>query len=88
ANTVSTLVGQLTRSGVVARERDAEDGRVTRLALTPSALEWLKAWRDERAATLLGAVDRLDAADRRALHAALGPLERLTAELHEAGADG
>lgn len=86
-NTVSTLVAQLGAAGLVQRERDPADRRIARLALTGDAQRWLDAWRDERADALMSALGRLDPPDRRALGAALGPLERLAAALDRGDGD-
>lgn len=80
-NTISTLVGQLGEAGLVRRERDPDDRRVARLALTDGALRWLTTWRDERSTALHGALERLRPDDRDALDAAVGPLRRLVAAL-------
>ena len=81
-NTVSALVSQLVDQGLVVRAADSADRRVARLELTPDAQAWLAAWRDERAAVLTAAIERVSERDRRALAAALPSLERLVEALH------
>jgi DNA-binding MarR family transcriptional regulator len=88
ANTVSTLVGQLTERGLLLRTPDEADRRVARLTLTEPAREQVEAWRDRRAALVNDALDGLGPDDRDALRAALPVLgvlaERLTtADLKE-----
>ncbi|TDW77030.1 transcriptional regulator [Kribbella pratensis] len=82
ANTVSTLVGQLTERGMLLRAPDESDRRIARLTLTEPAREQVEAWRDRRAALVNEALDELRPADRDALRAALPALgvlaERLT----------
>ncbi|WP_329000011.1 MarR family transcriptional regulator [Kribbella sp. NBC_00709] len=82
ANTVSTLVGQLTERGMLLRRSDESDRRVARLTLTEPAREQVEAWRDRRTALVTEALDGLDPADRDALQAVLPVLgvlaERLT----------
>jgi DNA-binding MarR family transcriptional regulator len=76
-NTVSSLVGQLVEAGLVRRVRDERDRRVARLELEPAARRTLEAWRDERTAALVAALERLDPDDRAAIEHAVGPLGRL-----------
>jgi DNA-binding MarR family transcriptional regulator len=82
ANTVSTLVGQLTERGLLQRTADASDRRVARLTLTESAREQVEAWRDRRAALVTQAIGDLDPDDRDALQAALPILGVLAERLH------
>jgi DNA-binding MarR family transcriptional regulator len=76
-NTVSTLVGRLTEAGLVRREVDPADRRVAHLVLAAEARRKVDAWRDRRVAGLADAIERLPAADRRKLAAALPVLVRL-----------
>ena len=39
ANTMSEMLGRLERRGLIARERDADDGRARRVSLTASGRE-------------------------------------------------
>ena len=82
ANTVSTLVGQLTERGLLQRTPDESDRRVARLTLTDPAREQVEAWRDRRTALVTRALDDLTADDRAALRAALPVLAGLTERLH------
>lgn len=69
-NTVSTLVGQLTDSGLVIRTSDREDRRVARLELDPTAARTVLGWHDRRTAAVASVLARLSPADRRHLHRA------------------
>ncbi|HWD80262.1 MAG TPA: MarR family transcriptional regulator [Kribbella sp.] len=82
ANTVSTLVGQLTERGLLQRTPDQTDRRVARLTLTDPAREQVEAWRDRRTALVTRALDDLSPADRDALQAALPVLAVLAERLH------
>src|SRR5689334_17159002 len=63
-NTVSTLVGQLTRLGYLDRRPDPADKRVARLALAPAGEKRLALWRSRRTELVEAAYGRLAAADR------------------------
>jgi len=82
ANTVSTLVGQLTERGLLQRTPDASDRRVARLTLTEPAREQVEAWRDRRTALVSGVLDDLTPDERDALVAALPVLTGLAERLH------
>ncbi|MDX2973278.1 MarR family transcriptional regulator [Kribbella solani] len=82
ANTVSTLVGQLTERGLLLRTQDPADRRIARLTLTDPARERVEAWRDRRTALVAAAVDDLAPADQDALRAALPVLAVLAERLH------
>jgi DNA-binding MarR family transcriptional regulator len=81
ANTVSTLVGQLTDAGLLRRERDPADRRSARLVLTPAGDQRIAAWRARRAAAAAAALGALADEDRASLQAAIPALERLVEEL-------
>ncbi|MEU3892019.1 helix-turn-helix domain-containing protein [Streptomyces sp. NPDC029041] len=83
ANSVSTLVNRLARAGYLTRETDPADRRAARLLPTAAAGERLGEWRRRRAELVRRQVARLDAADRRALHAAIPALRKLADTLHE-----
>ncbi len=85
ANTVSTLVGQLTSLGLLTRAKDGSDRRVARLSLTESALARVESWRDRRAGAVGDALGRLSAEDQDALSRASAVLRRLTDEVRMAG---
>jgi DNA-binding MarR family transcriptional regulator len=77
SNSVSTLVKQLTRAGLVERASDPFDGRVAQLRLTPLAEEWVTRVGNAREAAIGRALDTLDDADRALLEAALPAMGRL-----------
>jgi DNA-binding MarR family transcriptional regulator len=81
ANTVSTLVGQLTEQGLLRRAPDARDRRVARLTVTDRARRQIDEWRDRRAAHVAKVLERLDPADLDALHAALPALADIAERL-------
>ena len=82
ANTVSTLVGQLTERGLLQRTPDESDRRVARLTLTEPAREQVEAWRDRRTALVSGVLDDLTPDERDALVTALPVLAGLAERLH------
>lgn len=82
ANTVSTLVGQLTERGLIERTPDESDRRVARLTLTEPAREQVEAWRDRRTALVTQALDGLAPDERDALRSALPVLGVLAERLH------
>ncbi|MQA04117.1 MAG: MarR family transcriptional regulator [Streptosporangiales bacterium] len=86
ANTVSTLVGQLTEAEIVTRVADDKDRRVARLRLTESAAERFRAWNDERHHVVTEAIAGLPAARRRNLAKALPVLLDLVERLPDAEA--
>lgn len=82
-NSVSTQVNQLVMAGLLHREVDPMDRRAARLELTETARSRLAAWRTGRGELLGAALDRLPAADRAAVSAALPALRRLLNEVEE-----
>jgi DNA-binding MarR family transcriptional regulator len=84
ANTVSTLVGQLTELGLLRRSPDERDRRIARLSLTPSAQRRVEAWRDRRIALVSQVLNRLDRAEVEALRAALPTLNAVADRLRPA----
>ncbi len=82
-NTVSTLVGTLTREDVVVRTVDDADRRAVRLELAAPVRHRVEAWRDRRTDALQSALDELDPASRRRIVDALPVLDRLTALLED-----
>lgn len=80
-NTVSTLVRQLTDTGLLRRTPDADDRRVARLRLTASAQRRVEVWRDRRAALAAEAIATLPRADRSVLEKAVPVLAELAAAL-------
>jgi DNA-binding MarR family transcriptional regulator len=82
-NSVSTLIGKLTASGLLARGRDEADGRTAVLTVTPAGTERIARWRDIRAEAAVRAMDRLSEADRQAIENALPALGRLARQMEE-----
>jgi DNA-binding MarR family transcriptional regulator len=80
-NTVSTLVRQLTGTGVLERGRDAADGRVARLRLTPDTQRRVEQWLEHRTTVTARVIAGLPAADRAALARALPVLGTVAAAL-------
>jgi DNA-binding MarR family transcriptional regulator len=77
-NTVSTLVGKLALTGLLDRRDDPRDRRATKLVLRSLGRARVRQWRQHRDRIVLRALAALDHEDRDALHAALGPLHRLS----------
>ena len=80
-NTVSTLVNQLCRTGLLSRQSGVEDRRVAHLTLTEAGTTRLATWRDRRAEVLAASLADLSEDDRNTLSEALPALERLIARL-------
>ena len=83
ANTVSTLVRQLTRSGFLVRGVDKADRRVARLELTSETAHRVSRVRDRRVALVTAAIEGLPPGDRQRLEAAAPVLDLLAARLPE-----
>lgn len=83
ANSVSTLVTELVKTGLVLREPDPQDRRTMRLSLTPDAQRIADETRRQRIALVAGAFDQLTDAERADLRAGLRVMARLTDLLHE-----
>jgi len=77
SNSVSTLVKQLIRTGLVQRASDPLDGRAAHLWLTPLAEEWVTRVGNAREAAIGRALESLDAADRATIEAAVPAMARL-----------
>jgi DNA-binding MarR family transcriptional regulator len=82
-NSVSTLVNQLVKAGLLRRETDPADRRSTRLLPTPDAEARLRDWAARRTALVRRQVEHLSEEERAALAAALPALRRLAEGLHE-----
>lgn len=82
-NSVSTLVNQLVKAGLLEREVDPQDRRAALLLATPAAAERLAAWVAKRNALISEQVAQLSAGDQAALAAALPALRRLAAGLQK-----
>jgi DNA-binding MarR family transcriptional regulator len=78
SNSVSTLVKQLSRSGLIERTVDPLDGRVAQLRLTPLSAEWAARVGNAREAALARALEALGEEDRAVLEAALPAMRRLS----------
>lgn len=76
--TISRLVKELEREGLVTRDRDPEDGRVQRLQATARGRRTLEEGRRRRVAKLAADLARLPAAERRLLAQAADVLEKLS----------
>jgi DNA-binding MarR family transcriptional regulator len=77
SNSVSTLVKQLSRAGLVQRASDPLDGRAAHLWLTPLSEEWVTRLGSAREAAIGRALISLDDADRAAIEAAAPAMARL-----------
>ncbi|MFH8414589.1 MarR family winged helix-turn-helix transcriptional regulator [Streptomyces collinus] len=86
-NTVSTIVGDLVRAGLLRRARDRSDRRAARLYLTEEAVARLQDWVAAGDEVLSTALLRLDEADRKVLETAMPALRRLLDVLDEADGD-
>ncbi len=87
-NSVSTLVNQLVKTGLLRRETDPQDRRAALLLPTPEAAERLAAWAAKRDALIGEEVAQLSPDDRAALAAALPALRRLAAGLRDREEEG
>jgi DNA-binding MarR family transcriptional regulator len=81
ANSVSTLVNQLTSDGMLRRETDPDDRRAVRLHLTDAAAQRLAAWRQARSELVGGTFASLSTMDQEAVAAALPGLRTLVERL-------
>ncbi|MEV5748066.1 MarR family transcriptional regulator [Actinoallomurus sp. NPDC052308] len=82
-NSVSTLVNQLVRAGMLRRETDPDDRRAARLEVTDAARRRIADWRDRRARLVGARLEELSEEDRETITAALPALRRLLARLAE-----
>jgi DNA-binding MarR family transcriptional regulator len=78
--TITRLVQELEREGLVRRETDREDRRVQRIHATAAGKRLLLEGRARRVAALAESVRSLSPADRRALAKAAGIIERIVRE--------
>ncbi len=74
---ITRIVAALERDGLVRREVDEADRRISRVALTPEGARLLRRARRRKNAFLARRLDRLDGRDLAAVRAALPVLERL-----------
>ena len=75
------MVSQLAADGLLARGRAAADGRSVRLTVTDEGAARVGQWRDIRAELAGRALQRLPAAHRRAISAAVPALARLAEQM-------
>ncbi len=80
APTISRLVKGLERDGLVERERDLSDTRVTRLSATPAGRRLLARGRRRRIEVLVDRLSRLGEADRRLLGRAADLMESVASD--------
>ncbi len=78
SNSVSTLVKQLTRGGLIQRSSDPADGRAACLWLTPLSQDWVARIGSVREEAIGRALEALDGSERTALEAALPAMVRLS----------
>src|SRR6266702_1303472 len=78
SNSVSTLVKQLSRTGLVQRSSDPLDGRAACLWLTPLSQDWVARIGSAREAAISRALDSLDEPERKALEAAVPAMVHLS----------
>jgi DNA-binding MarR family transcriptional regulator len=78
--TITTAVGRLEAAGLVAKDVDLDDRRVSWISLTSDGRHFLEASRSRKTAYLAKRLARLDADDRAALERAAKILERLLEE--------
>jgi DNA-binding MarR family transcriptional regulator len=74
---MTILVNQLVGRGFAERRRDAADGRVVLVAITPAGREYLGSMRRAGAAHLTALIDKLPHDEAAALHRALPALHLL-----------
>ena len=80
-NTVSTLVRQLTGTGMLVRTPDETDRRIARLALPAQLDRRVGAWRDRRVVALGAALGTLEPSEQATIAAAVELLGRVAEEL-------
>jgi DNA-binding MarR family transcriptional regulator len=82
-NSVSTMVSKLAADGLLNRDRAAADGRSVLLTVTDKGAARVGQWKDIRAELAARALERLSAADRQAIRAAVPALARLAEQMEE-----
>jgi DNA-binding MarR family transcriptional regulator len=87
ANTVSTLVRELSEAGLLIRRMSEADRRVAALELAAHIRQQIDAWRDRRVVALTTAIDELCSGDRDRLLDAVAVLERVADRLEAGGAE-
>jgi len=78
--TATRILAGLDAAGLIVREPDPSDGRVTRVRVTPAARTLLRRLRGRKTAYLAGRMRRLTPAELVTLAQAAGILERLLGE--------
>ncbi len=78
SNSVSTLVKQLSRTGLVQRSSDPLDGRAACLWLTPQSQDWVARVGSAREEAIARALDSLGEPERKALEAAVPAMIHLS----------
>ena len=78
--TVTTVLGRLESAGLVSRDTDLDDRRVSWVSLTPEGKRLVEANRSRKTEFLAKRLTKLDARDREALARALPIFERLIEE--------
>ena len=78
--TITASVGRLETAGLVARETDAEDKRISRVSLSREGKRFLEGVRSRKTAYLTKRLARLEEAERATLARAAAILERLLEE--------
>lgn len=86
--TITRLVQELERAGLILRLPDPSDRRVTRVRATAAGRRLLAAGRDRRVRRLASEITRLEPADRRVLEAAVEILGRLLGPAGRGGRPG
>lgn len=81
SNSVSTLVKQLTRLGLIERSADPLDGRAASLSITPQAESWLKEMGSTREDAVARAWDALADSERESIENSLPALRKLADRL-------
>ncbi len=76
--TITKVIGKLEERGLVAKQIDAEDRRVCRVATTPAGETLLDEIRDRKDAWLINRLAALEPNERKRLAAALDALDLLT----------
>jgi DNA-binding MarR family transcriptional regulator len=82
-STVSGLVGQMIKAGLVTRQVDPTDRRAAVVDLSTKGRQQLEAWEQAHVSWIRTALARLPAGERSAISAAIPALRRLTRSLFE-----
>src|SRR5947207_5741606 len=78
--TITSVLGRLESAGLIARDTDVDDRRVSWVSLTPDGRRLVEANRSKKTEFLTKGLNKLDSRDREALARALPILERLLEE--------